>query len=691
MCIEKSAEIFFYFHDIFVLFYRVLTVFEQIENCIYTNHTVCIIIIPVELKSTLLRGNVMKKNGKRFAEYVLIFNIVIFLFFTVFLYFLGADGVSDAVLPQSYINSVKDVGLDWHINGDNLDISQLKSTVKKWFADEKYDFESVKNNPVVVAVLDSGINYEHELFCGKYDGDGRPAVTQQIGEYDVFLRSANGSIVCKNTVSQPGYVKDSVLDDASDMHGTHVSGIIAALIHELDLEKYIKIAPVKAAYPSDGGSTFLENDVRAALSFALDGKYGAGADVVNMSFSSSDKVFGSMITDSMCEKAVFVAAAGNTKSGGINSSDRFTKRYYPAASPNVVGVMNYRRIEGKEIELLPSSNYGDKYDVCAPGTEIISADGIAQDRYKLLTGTSMASPIVSFGAALVTLKYRALEYGGASGKTPKELTELVKKASTKTIYRTSGNKSEPCKVFDINHLVEPNMDPSYPIVNDPEIRIEFSGNLEQTLGDTHEIIFSLKVAPADATGEYIWYYVAKDETKELCRNSELKFTPPNEVGDHIIKAVWSDGTTSLSASLKVGVKYAEVDKQNITIDTTDVKAEHNGEGYKTGSVVHFELKNTQNIDPQSAVMWYVDDEYVTTGLSFNFLAEKEGQYTVSVKVAGVWLDDRIVISVDNTDHLKERNIIIASSVLSGAVGIAAVVVAVILVLRYRKSKRETVD
>ena len=633
----------------------------------------------------------MRKNAKRIAQYVLIFNIFIFLFFTVFLCFLGTDGVSDAVLPQSYINKVKDSGLDWHINDDHLDISQLRSTINKWFADEKYDLESVKNDPVVVAVLDSGINYEHELFLGKYDRDGRPIDAQHVGEYDVFLRRSDGSIVCKNTVSQPGHVKDSVMDDASDMHGTHVSGIIAALIHELDLEEYIKIAPIKAAYPNNGASTFLENDVREALKFALDEKSGAGADVVNMSFSSSEKIFGNMITDSMCQKAVFVAAAGNTKSGGINSSEKYTKRYYPAASPNVVGVMNYRRGEGNRIELLPSSNYGDKYDVCAPGTEIISADGIANDRYKQLTGTSMASPVVAFGAALIALKYRALEYGGASGKTAKELTALVKDASTKTIYRTSGNKSEPCKVFDINQLVEPNNDPDHPIVKDPEIRIAVSGDLEQTFGQTHEIIFSLEVENTDATGEYVWYYVGKDKTEELCRNSQLRFVPPDEAGDHIIKVEWSDGTTSLSASRKVVVKYAEVDRQNITIDSADMKAERNGEGYKTGSVVHFELKNTQNIDPKSAVMWYVDDEYVTTGASFNFLAEKEGQYTVSVKVAGVWLDDKIVISVDDKDYVKERNIIIASAVLCGAVGVAAVVVAIILISRYRKSKREEVE
>ena len=73
-----------------------------------------------------------------------------------------------------------------------------------------------------------------------------------------------------------------MLDDAPDRHGTHVAGILATFIHELNLEKYIKIMPVKAAYPTGSTSTFSSTAFNDGVKFALS----SGADVVNMSLAS---------------------------------------------------------------------------------------------------------------------------------------------------------------------------------------------------------------------------------------------------------------------------------------------------------------------------------------------------------------------------------------------------------------------
>lgn len=60
----------------------------------------------------------------------------------------------------------------------------------------------------------------------------------------------------------------------------------------------------------------------------------------------------------------------------VNS--RFCKRkwYYPAANKHVIGVMNYAEENGNK-SLVSSSNFGDVYDICAPGNAIFSADGKA--------------------------------------------------------------------------------------------------------------------------------------------------------------------------------------------------------------------------------------------------------------------------------------------------------------------------
>ena len=116
----------------------------------------------------------------------------------VFASFCGIFGVADAVSPDGYLQDVADKSLDWYMAKDYLDLATLKKIVAGWFSSSQYDFSSVK--PVVVAVIDSGINYNHELFCGKYDENGVAVSGDGIGEYDVLYRDESGNLIGKNTV-----------------------------------------------------------------------------------------------------------------------------------------------------------------------------------------------------------------------------------------------------------------------------------------------------------------------------------------------------------------------------------------------------------------------------------------------------------------------------------------------------------
>lgn len=62
-----------------------------------------------------------------------------------------------------------------------------------------------------------------------------------IGEYDVLYRDKDGKVISTNTASSS---KDAT-DDSNNRHGTHVAGIIATLIHELDLENTSKSCRLK--------------------------------------------------------------------------------------------------------------------------------------------------------------------------------------------------------------------------------------------------------------------------------------------------------------------------------------------------------------------------------------------------------------------------------------------------------------
>ena len=140
--------------------------------------------------------------------------------------FLGTFFVNPtfATLPSGY-NDAADED-DWYFGEDYLDISSLKEIVDGWFLDSRvYDFSYFETHPIIVAVIDTGVNYNHELFLGLYDELGNPIEDDgEISPYDVFLRDEEGLIIGKNTVKKSGHISQSILDDAPDKHGTHVAG-----------------------------------------------------------------------------------------------------------------------------------------------------------------------------------------------------------------------------------------------------------------------------------------------------------------------------------------------------------------------------------------------------------------------------------------------------------------------------------
>ncbi|MBQ3755386.1 MAG: S8 family serine peptidase, partial [Clostridia bacterium] len=461
----------------------------------------------------------MKRTIRTTAILFLVAACVLFVFSGFFV------NTTYAVLPAEYESEV--AGNDWYFGENFLNLASLKTTVASWFEDDRvYDFAAIERDPIVVAVIDSGINYNHQLFTGKYDENGVAVETSDAGEYDVLLRDAEGNLICKNTVVGKNYEEDDVMDDAPDRHGTHVAGIVATLIHELNLEKYIKILPIKAAYPVDKddeskGSSFSVAAINAAIEFALDN----GADVVNMSLTSknaNDSDFEKLVTNSMAEEAVFVGAAGNNgKCSSINIFGNKVNYYYPAASSNVIGVMALTHNEDVNKYVVYShSNYGEAYDLAAPGAGndsegksdfIWSADGKTNNGYKPLKGTSMATPIVSFGAALATLKYAAIAAatGEVNAKTPREIANIIKSSYSGTL---TYNKTS-LRVFDMNVFAA--AEGMYSLYIDCD-----EASLHQTQGDVKAVNFSAMLLPINYDNDVYsnnirWYVQIGEEETEL--------------------------------------------------------------------------------------------------------------------------------------------------------------------------------
>lgn len=612
------------------------------------------------MKNTAKNTNFSRISALR----VIVIAVVLVLFFSV----IFAPSVADAVCPDGYIENVKDKNLDWQNGEDELDLEYVKTRVKSWLSDPQYDFSALENDPIVVAVVDTGINLEHEIFTGKYDENG-VATDDKIGRYDVLLRDENGNIITANTANG-----NNADDDASNRHGTHVAGIIATLIHELDLEKYIKILPIKASK----GTSFSTTGVKKGIAFAIEN----GADVVNLSLcedkaSNDSSEFNKMITDEYAQKAVFVAAAGNDGKSS-SAKDIWGKfyTYYPAASKNVIGVMNYRTENGKK-KIASTSNYGSAYDICAPGEYIYSADGKTADSYKSLDGTSMATPFISFASALAILKDRA--YCAASGDdelSAVDIAQNVKQSYTETIK--AGNFT--LGVFDFEPLI------SY----EARIRIIADGDTVQYVNETNPVKFRLNVFPSEFAnlGTVVWNVDGKEVENDSENPFEFTFVPENKVGVSTITAEWTCAAVNAenkTVECIVEVKYVEYDKTET--GKIEVSIKNGGKDVettdKTTTVdcekkIEFSIDESilQSVNPKTPILWFVDGVYVAAGNTFAYEFERTGVHYVKAKIGNYFTSETSVYVYEGEEEVTPYDITAVAVVCVLVVCLAVVVIGV---------------
>ncbi|MBA2938123.1 peptidase S8 [Paenibacillus sp. CGMCC 1.16610] len=185
----------------------------------------------------------------------------------------------------------------------------------------------------------------------------------------------------------PGYNVISGDDQPQDDvgHGTHVTGVIAALVNNnlgvAGISWYNKVLPVKVLDQTGAGSTY---SVAQGIIWAAD----HGAKVMNLSLGNyADSGFlHDAIKYAYDKDVALIAASGN---------DNTERPGYPAAYPEVFAVA----ASDSENNKAPFSNYGDYIDVTAPGVSIAST--YPNNQYAALSGTSMASPHVTALAALI--------------------------------------------------------------------------------------------------------------------------------------------------------------------------------------------------------------------------------------------------------------------------------------------------
>lgn len=280
------------------------------------------------------------------------------------------------------------------------------------------------SNEVVIAVIDSGVDYKH------------PDLSDNI-----WTDSQNN----------PGYnaIKNSgdPMDDHS--HGTHCSGIIGAIgnnaLGVCGVNWNVKIMALKFLDATGNGTLA---DAIECIDYVIARK-DEGEKIVATSNSWGSYTYSSSLYDAisrLAEKGIlFIAASGNS------SRNNDITPLYPASYnlPNVISVASSDNSDNRSY----FSNYGrTTVHIAAPGSSIYST--MPSESYGYKSGTSMATPFVSGVAGLISA------YTGELDAV--KLKDIILKSATRlpqwtnlTITGGRLNADEALRVATLNEDILP--------------------------------------------------------------------------------------------------------------------------------------------------------------------------------------------------------------------------------------------
>lgn len=606
----------------------------------------------------------------------------------------------------------------WYFASGELNLAAIKTLTDSW----KSALVGKTVDPIIIAVVDTGLYGSHDVFAERVSG-----------KRSVFVKDSGGNLMGYNACAAYNKETDkigNITDNAENGHGTAMMSIIAMMIKELELEDYIKIYPIKACETKKDTKnkeyeSFPLLAVAEAINWAADH---VGASVINLSLGNYDDKNESWATNTSLKhavnnaagKSVLVAAAGNgleNTSQKIVAQDSAKNPFYPAALANVVSVMAHTKTDIKR----ETSNYGDVYDIIAPGEDIKCATNSGKGTYQELGGTSTSTCFVSMAAALLKLRFTAEEAsGGSSVPSASAIARVIRSIdkSTDTFikYPLTGTSSKSYKKLDIEKLLTDQYSADVLAYSDVTgISLYDKGGMfnkgyvKLYLEQQKSIKLEALLSPDGDTNpdmdkfikwvlvEYDSYDMSDDvidtstvKSKTVIGTGKTLDYTPQKGGEFEIYCEITVGNETYSEYFSFKVEYAKYLGGNVNVALQQPEAfvwdKHSTVTSPvtvyTDNRIIFYLTGLEYVDRTVEVKWYINGDYVGSGYTYDASWLKPGTYEIYGQYGSERFANQTATLVVKPWISKAINI--AGIVLTGT-GLIGVAVVLIVIKKRRNA------
>lgn len=281
----------------------------------------------------------------------------------------GAVGKLKVEVEENNVLTIQDIEADQQIGADRV-----------------WNELGYSGTGIVVAVIDTGVDYTHQEL--QPHNTGSNAI-------------ANGGVA--GGKSFVGYTND-FFDDMG--HGTHVTGIITSDgAVNLNSKGVAPNASVWVGKVCDSNGACLNSDIAAGIEYVVlgpDGLKNSGdepAKIISISLGGGG-TFGKQCNDYLARKVNWAVRNGVTVAAAAGNNGILVSSPACAAKAIAVGAVTKSDVRAG------FSGYGMALDIMAPGVDILST--LPGNSYAAWDGTSMATPHVSAVIALMRSKNPAI-------------------------------------------------------------------------------------------------------------------------------------------------------------------------------------------------------------------------------------------------------------------------------------------